>query len=262
MTNSKRWPHKFRLFGVEVSRVDYDSAVESIIDAAQNDEGGIVSCQAVHAVITASGDPELREKVNSFAMVTPDGQPVRWAMNLIHKAGLTERVYGPELMLRVCEAAAAKGVEIYLYGGSEEVAVKLQQRLRKRLPNLKIAGCESPPFRPLTEQEKLDTAARINDSGAGILFVGLGAPKQDIYAYENRESIRPVMVCVGAAFDFHAGEKSMAPGWMQRNGLEWLFRLASEPRRLWKRYLVTNSIFLLKLGQELCRKGFTRKTAA
>ena len=220
-----------------------------------------MSCQAVHALITASQDPELREKVNTFSMVTPDGQPVRWAMNLLHKAGLTDRVYGPELMLRVCQAAAANDVGIYIYGGSEAVAAKLEKNLQKIVPNLKIAGCESPPFRPLTDEEKVETAKRINDSGAGILFVGLGAPKQDIYAYDNRNAIRPVMLCVGAAFDFHAGEKSMAPGWMQRNGLEWLFRLASEPRRLWKRYLVTNSLFILKLGQELFRKGFTRKTA-
>jgi exopolysaccharide biosynthesis WecB/TagA/CpsF family protein len=222
----------------------------------------VVACHAVHAIITASGDPALRAKVNTFDMITPDGQPVRWALNLLYRAALAERVYGPELMLRLCRAAAAGGVPIYLYGGSPAVAEKLQANLRALCPQLQIAGCEAPPFRSLSAAEDEAVVARINGSGARLVFVGLGCPKQDLFAFAHRETIRAVQVCVGAAFDFHAGVKKMAPRWMQRSGLEWLYRLSQEPGRLWRRYLVTNSIFLAKLTAALCRRRTPRGSSA
>ena len=248
------WPRKVDLFGVGVSVATYDEAVGAILRAAAEGVPAVVACQAVHAVVTASRDPDLREKVNTFDLVTADGQPVRWAVNLLYRAGLTERVYGPELMLRLCRAAAETGVPIYLYGGSLAVAELLQDNLRRLFPALRIAGAESPPFRPLTRQEDDALVERIKASGARLVFVGLGCPKQDLFAHQHRQSIRAVQVCVGAAFDFHAGAKKMAPGWMQRHGLEWAYRLGQEPSRLWRRYLVTNSIFLAKLAVALCRR--------
>lgn len=219
-----------------------------IIAAALRDQAGVVGCHAVHALVTCSGNRNLRNKVNHFDMITPDGQPVRWGLNLVHGVGLRDRVYGPELMLRLCQQAAIEGVAIYLYGGSPSVVEMLAENLKLRFPELQIAGYESPPYRPLTADEDREMVARINRSGAGIVFVGLGCPKQDEFAFEHRQQIRAVQVCVGAAFDFHAGAKSIAPDWMQRHGLEWLFRLIQEPRRLWRRYLITNSVFLVKLA--------------
>jgi exopolysaccharide biosynthesis WecB/TagA/CpsF family protein len=247
------WPAKVDLFGIGVSATDYQEAVEATMSSAKGRSSGVVSCHAVHAVVTASTDADLKEKVNTFEMITPDGQPVRWALNLLYRAKLRDRVYGPELTLRLCERAAAEGVSVYLYGGSPEVIEKLQVRLREHFPGLQIAGYESPPFRALTPAEDAEMVERINSSGAGLVFIGLGCPKQDVFAYEHRDKIRAVQVCVGAAFDFHAGVKPMAPAWMQRNGLEWLYRLLQEPNRLWRRYLVTNTIFIVKLGAQTAR---------
>lgn len=242
------WPRKYNLFGIQLSATTYGETIEAILEAARRRMPAVASFHAAHAVITASTDPQLAERVNTFQIVAPDGQPVRWALNLLHRTGLSERVYGPELMRRLTERAAAEGVSIYLYGGSEQVIEALRSNLQQRHPELKIAGAESPPFRPLTDEEDAAAVKRINDSGAGIVFIGLGAPKQDHFAYEHSQRIKAVQVCVGAAFDFHAGAQKTAPVWMQRRGLEWLFRLVQEPRRLWRRYLVTNTLFLKSLA--------------
>jgi N-acetylglucosaminyldiphosphoundecaprenol N-acetyl-beta-D-mannosaminyltransferase len=245
------WPNKVDLFGVGLSVTNYEEATKVILQAARRGVAAVVACQPVHAVITASEDVTLRSQVNSFELVTPDGQPVRWAMNLLHGTRLGDRVYGPELMLRLCRGAAEGGISIYLYGGSPAVDEQLHVNLRRLYPELRIAGHESPPFRALTPAEDRAVIERINASGAGLVFVGLGCPKQDRFAYEHRHAIQAVQLCVGAAFDFHAGAKKMAPAWMQRHGLEWFYRLVQEPGRLWRRYLVTNSIFLAKLAAAL-----------
>jgi len=242
------WPKPLNLFGVPVTPTTYAEATKTILRAAEQRGGGVVSCHAVHAIVTASRDPALRDMVGRFDMITPDGQPVRWALNLLYGAGLRDRVYGPALMDKLCQQAAAQGVAIYLYGGSPEVAQQLPQRLQAKHPGLQIAGSESPPFRPLNPEEDQQVVDRINNSGAGLVFIGLGCPKQDMFAFEHRDRIHAVQICVGAAFDFHAGAKKSAPGWMQRRGLEWLFRLWEEPQRLWKRYLVTNSLFVWMLA--------------
>lgn len=254
-----RWPAKADVFGVGVSCVDYDRAVSCIIQAARIRRGGVVSCHAVHAIVAVGGDPSLRAQVNRFAMVTPDGQPVRWALNLLHGVHLADRVYGPELMRRVCLAAADAGVSIYLYGSTSRVLAHLQENLSAMSPAPKIAGAEASLFRELTEQDNDDVCRRINESGAGIVMVGLGCPTQDRFAARNADRLEAVQLCVGAAFDFHAGLKPMAPGWMQRNGLEWLFRLWCEPRRLWRRYLVTNTVFSANLALALMRRPFRRR---
>jgi N-acetylglucosaminyldiphosphoundecaprenol N-acetyl-beta-D-mannosaminyltransferase len=253
------WPRKVDVFGVGVSVTTYDEAVAVICRAAARGQRGIVSCHAVHALVTASRDPVLRAKVNTFDVVTADGQPVRWALNLLHRAGLAERVYGPELTLRLCRAAEQAGIPIYLYGGTPTVLESLCANLCRQFPELIIAGSEAPPFRVLTAEEDAAVVGRINRSGARLVFIGLGCPKQDLFAYHHRDSIDAVQLCVGAAFDFHAGVKKMAPPWMQRHGLEWFYRLSQEPGRLWQRYLVTNSLFLYQLGKSLCRPRLSRR---
>lgn len=241
------WPAKYDLFGVQVSATTYDEAVDALALAAQQGVPAVASFHAVHAVITAADDPQLREMVNTFELIGPDGQPVRWALNALHGTRLSQRVYGPELMLRLCARAAEEGLPIFLYGGTPEVLSALELNLVARHPGLQVAGSYAPPFRPLTTTERDDVINQIRDSGARLVFIGLGAPKQDIFAYELRQKINAVFLCVGAAFDFHAGVKRMAPSWMQRCGLEWLYRLLQEPRRLGKRYVMTNSLFLWKL---------------
>lgn len=258
-TISTTWPAKHDVLGVAVSATTYDEAVAAVMSAAVDREKAVVSLHAVHALVTASRDPFLREAVNQFNMVAPDGQPVRWALNRLHGAGLKERVYGPELMLRLCRQAAQEDVAVYLYGSTQPVLDALGAALKEKYPDLRIAGAESPPFRPLTEDEDQAVVQRINASGARIVFLGLGAPKQDVFAHVHRDRIEAVQVCVGAAFDFHAGALKMAPPWMQRSGLEWFYRLVREPRRLWRRYLVTNSIFLTGLAAALMKKALGGK---
>lgn len=249
--NGAAWPRKHELFGLGISAATYEEAERAVLDAARRRLGGIVTHFSVHGVATAALDREYRSKINQFDMVAADGQPVRWALNRFHGAGLCDRLYGPELMLRLCRAAARDGIGVYLYGSSSGVLEKLSRNLLDHFPGLRLVGCESPPFRPLTRQEKAATAARINRSGAGLLFVGLGCPRQDLFAFEHRHVIKAVQLCVGAAFDFHAGTKRMAPRWMQKRGLEWLFRMCQEPARLSRRYLRANTIFLFLVGRRI-----------
>jgi exopolysaccharide biosynthesis WecB/TagA/CpsF family protein len=240
------WPAKYDLFGVRVAATDYDEIVDAVSFAALTRVPATVSLHAVHAIIEATRDPRLLSKVNQFDAVLPDGQPVRWALNHLHGLDLPDRVCGPELMLRICARAAADSISIYLYGSTPQVLDLLQKALAEQFPGLRIAGVESPPFRALTPAEDADVVRRINESGAGIVFIGLGCPKQDHFAADHSGRIWAVQICVGAAFEFHAGTKTMAPKWMQRRGLEWVYRLACEPRRLFKRYLTTNTAFLAK----------------
>jgi N-acetylglucosaminyldiphosphoundecaprenol N-acetyl-beta-D-mannosaminyltransferase len=255
------WPPKYDLFGVRVSAVTCDQACDAILSAARQREPAVVSAFAVHALIEAATARELAARVNRFAIITPDGQPVRWALNWLHGARLKQRLYGPNLMWRLCQRAAEEGVSIYLYGSMPATLAALEANLLKAFPALTIAGAESPPFRSLSPEEDTAMIDRVNASGAGLFFIGLGCPKQDYFAADHADRIRAVQLCVGAAFDFHAGTKATAPEWMQRRGLEWLFRLYQEPRRLWKRYLVTNSIFLRKLAAQFLRQRVLRLSA-
>jgi exopolysaccharide biosynthesis WecB/TagA/CpsF family protein len=260
---SIRWPNRYDLMGVAVSATNYQETLDRLFEAAHHDVPAIASFHAAHAVVCASSDKQLQQRVNSFNIVAPDGQPVRWALNMLYNTAMEERVYGPETMRRVCERAADDDLPIYLYGGAnQQVLDKLIAELERRFAGINIVGAESPPFRPLTAAEDAAVIERINTSDAKFVFIGLGSPKQEHFAYEHRESIRAVQLCVGAAFDFHAQTKKMAPAWMQRNGLEWLFRACSEPRRLGKRYLTTNSIFAYKFARQCVKqKLFTRNAA-
>ena len=249
--NHLQCPPKFDLFGIGISQVDYQQATDILIRAAQKGHSMIVDHMPVHGLIEATSDPALKQKINQFDIVAPDGQPVRLALNRIHQTNLSDRVYGPELMLQLCRQAEQEEIGVYLYGSEPAVLKKLNQNLIRQFPSLRIVGSEAPPFRPLTPEEDQAAVTRINQSGAGLIFLGLGCPKQEHFAFDHRKKIQGVLLCVGAAFDFHAGTKKIAPKWMQQNSLEWLFRLWCEPKRLWKRYVVTNSIFLSKiLGHE------------
>ena len=252
------WPPKFDLFGIQVSAVTCDQACDAILRAAQQREPAVVSAFSVHALIEAATAPQLAKKANRFAIITPDGQPVRWALNWLHGARLKRNVRGSDLTWRLCQRAAIEGVSIYLYGSTTETLAALHSNLLQKFPGLQIAGVESPPFRALSSEEDDAMVDRVNASRAGLMFLGLGCPKQDYFAAEHQDRIQAVQLCVGAAFDFLAGAKPPAPYWVQRRGLEWLFRLYQEPRRLWKRYLVTNTVFLKKLTVQILRQRLLR----
>lgn len=249
-----QWPPKYNLFGVNVSATNLDAACDAILAAARQRERAIVSAFAVHALVEACTSAELASRVNRFAVITPDGQPIRWALNWLHGTRLQRTVQGYEMMLRLCQSAARHDVSIYLYGSSPGTLAALERKLLEKFPGLMIAGRESPPFRALSSDEDAAMVERVNTSGAGLVFLGLGCPKQDYFAAEHLDRIQAVQLCVGAAFDFLAGTKPPAPDWMQRRGLAWLFRLYQEPKRLWKRYLVTNTVFLKKLAGQFLRQ--------
>lgn len=235
---------RHNILGVMVDAVDEEEAVRRVMAAAEGPTPFAGTALAVHGVMTGERDPEHRARLNRLDLVVPDGQPVRWALNRLYGTDLRERVYGPDLMLAVCEAAEARGYGVYLYGSTREVLDTLVERLHERSPALVISGAEPSAFRRLAEEEKAAVVARIRDSGARITFVGLGCPKQEVWAYEYRDALGMPVLAVGAAFDFHAGTTPQAPAWMQRRGLEWLFRLRTDPRRLWKRYVLLNPLYV------------------
>lgn len=236
--------------GVWVAAVDYDHAVSRIIEAARSARPLSVSALAVHGVMTGVLDREHAHRLNALDLVVPDGQPVRWALNLLHRVGLKQRVYGPELTLRVLAEAARRNVPVFFYGSTPDVLAQLERRLRERFPALEIAGAQPSRFRQLTAEENAAMIADIKRSGAGIVFVGLGCPRQEVWAFENTADLSMPVLAVGAAFDFHAGLLSQAPAWMQDRGLEWLYRLSVEPRRLWRRYLYLNPLFCLRIARQ------------
>jgi CDP-paratose 2-epimerase len=238
---------KRNILGVLVDAVDYETSVARIISAAKNGSHMAVSALAVHGVMTGVLDPNHRYRLNHFDLVLPDGQPVRWALNGLHQAHLADRVYGPNLMLRLCERAAEEGLPIYLYGSRAEIIARLSANLKARFPALVIAGSEPSRFKQVSADEKREIARQIRESGAALTFVGLGCPRQEVWAYEYCEDLQMPVVAVGAAFDFHAGTLPQAPPQWQRLGLEWLFRLISEPRRLWRRYVFLNPLYLTLL---------------
>lgn len=258
-------PPRYSVTGIMVSAATYASATVAVMTAARARRSLIVSAAPVHVVTLGATDQEYGAQLNDFEMVVPDGQPVRWALRLLHGVSLPDRVYGPTLMLRVCEEAARTGQGIYLYGSRPEVLDGLRRNLIEQFPDLKICGVKSPPYRPTTPEEDAEDAEDVRDildSGAGILFVGLGCPRQDAWAHAHRDRLPMPMLCVGAAFDFHAGTVRQAPPWMQGLGLEWAFRLAMEPRRLWKRYARYNPLFVALVLRQLIGGGLGRSAGS
>jgi N-acetylglucosaminyldiphosphoundecaprenol N-acetyl-beta-D-mannosaminyltransferase len=238
---------RYDVLGIGITASDYTGCVKAILDAARDRRPFAVTALAVHGLVTAFTDRTHQFRLSQFGLVTPDGQPVRWALRLLHGVNLPDRVYGPTLMLRTCEAAASEGLPIYLYGSTAKVLEHLASSLRLRFPGLVIAGSEPSKFRCTTPEEKLALVERINNSGAQIVFVGLGCPRQEVFAFEYHRELRMPVLAVGAAFDYHAGLLKEPPMWIQRNGLQWLYRLVQEPRRLFWRYSWYNSIFVVVL---------------
>lgn len=249
-------PPRVDILGTGVSAITPDEALRQMAGWLDRREKHYVCVNTVHSLLCAHDDPRLREIYAAAGMVTPDGMPLVW---LTRRRGhpQVERVYGPNLMLACCDHFRERGARHFFYGGGEGVPELLSERLAERFPGLRVAGRYSPPFRPLTGADDARVVDRINRSDADFVWVGLGCPKQDHWMAEHAERLNAtVLVGVGAAFDFHAGRKRQAPKWMQRNGLEWLFRLLSEPRRLGGRYVVGNSRFiLLLLAEELRRRA-------
>jgi N-acetylglucosaminyldiphosphoundecaprenol N-acetyl-beta-D-mannosaminyltransferase len=245
-------PHAVDVLGVRLALTDYGEMLhwfEAMI--ASQSRGYLCACN-VHTVMASREDRELRAALDSASINVPDGQPLVWALNALGH-DLRERVYGPELMSRACERAVEAGHRFYLYGGRNQGAlVQLALNLRRRYPGVKIVGGYSPPHRPLTPEEQAAIADEINHSQADVVWVGIGVPKQEKWMAQMRPRLEaPVLVGVGAAFDFHAGLVPQAPSWIQESGLEWAYRLAQEPRRLWKRYLRYNPMFVAAFAQQL-----------
>jgi exopolysaccharide biosynthesis WecB/TagA/CpsF family protein len=244
---------RHNVLGVLVDAVDYEAATEQVIAAAHERRPLALTALAVHGVMTGVLDREHNARLNSFDVVTPDGQPVRWALNLLHHVGLADRVYGPTLTLRVVERCAAEGLPVYLYGSTDETLARLVPALERMFPALKLAGVEASKFRSAQPGEDAEIADRIRSSGARVVLVGLGCPRQEVFAYAMRPLLDMPLMAVGAAFDYHAGLLRKPPPWMQRAGLEWLWRLGLEPKRLWRRYVVLNPAYLARLGAQKTR---------
>src|SRR5690348_19509 len=244
---------KHNLLGILVDAVDYEAAVERILDAAREHRGAAVSALAVHGVMTGALDPTHRYRLNRFDLIVPDGQPVRWALNAMYNTRLDDRVYGPELTLRVCRRAAEEQVPVFFYGSTQPVLDRMQSNLVERFPTLQIAGMEASKFRRLTQSEAIDLSTRIRQSGAAIVFAGLGCPRQETWAYEFRDLVSMPILAVGAAFPFIAGELRQAPPRLQRIGMEWFFRFCMEPRRLWRRYALLNPAYVALVTMQYAR---------
>ncbi len=239
------------VLGVRVSAINMEMALDTLAGWVADDEHHYVTITGVHGVMECQSDPDLLRIHNAAGMVTPDGMPLVW-VNHWQGNKHVSRVYGPDLMLAVCEASKEKGYKHFFYGGAEGVPELLAEKLTTRYPHLQVVGTYSPPFRPLTDTEDAEIIQMINDSGAHFVWVGLSTPKQERWMDAHVGKLdAAAMIGVGAAFDFHAGLKPQAPPWMQKRGLEWFFRLVTEPRRLWKRYLSNNPRFLALIALQM-----------
>ena len=236
---------KKNVIGILIDPVDRATATEMIMNAAHQRRRYAVSAVAVHAVMTGVFDPVQRYRLNHLDLAVADGQPVRWALNFLHSAGLSQRVYGPDLTLDLLARAEEEGLFVYFYGATQEILDRLCTNLKQRFPGLHVAGTAPSTFAPVSREAADEIASRIKQSGASIVFVGLGCPRQEVWAYEFAPRLNVPIIAVGAAFPFLAGTLRQAPKWMQDRGLEWLFRLCKEPGRLWRRYLVLSPPYLL-----------------
>ena len=245
-------PPSESLVGVPIAVTDYQRALRWIEETIDADQRGYVCVSNVHALMAAEEDPDLRAALLGSSLNVPDGMPLVWTLNhLGHQ--LPDRVYGPELMARACARAVQTGQRFYLYGGRNQGAlVQLALNLRTRFPGIQIVGGYSPPHRALTPEEEVSVVREINASDADVVWVGIGVPKQEKWMATLRPRLdAPVLIGVGAAFDFHAGLVPQAPRILQDAGLEWAYRLVQEPRRLWRRYLRYNPRFVIAIARQL-----------
>jgi exopolysaccharide biosynthesis WecB/TagA/CpsF family protein len=247
---------KKQLFSVSYTITDYDAASDLIISKALNNQSFGVSALAVHGLMESVMDKSFTEHLNRIDMIVPDGQPVRWALNSFFNVGLKDRVAGPILTRHVLEKANEHALNIYLYGSTPATLEKMKAVIRKKYPNIVICGQHSDRFREATPEEDLEDIAKINYSGADLVLCGRGCPRQERWVANHIGKIHAPIMAIGAAFDFFAGNIKHAPKWMQDAGLEWLFRLMQDPKKLWKRYLTTNLRFIYLFI--LCKTGLKK----
>ena len=256
MKNKPKEICRANVLGVGISALNLDLAVAAVAQALEQKAKGYVCVTGVHGVSEAQHDTAFRAILNRAFLNTPDGMPMVW-LGRWQGFGAMARVYGPDLMLRVCELSQAQGWTHFLYGGAPGVAEELQNRLEHRFPAIKIVGTYTPPFRPLTTAEEQELVRVVQAVKPNVFWVGLSTPKQEKFMAQYWQKLDATLFFgVGAAFDFHAGRARQAPLWMQRSGLEWLFRLACDPGRLWKRYLKNNPLFIVRA---LCQLAGIRK---
>lgn len=250
---------KYSVLGVNISAVNIADAGHSIDSLIKGKKKKYVCVVPVSVIMVCQDNDDYKDIVNKAQLATPDGMPVVWLGRLKgHKN--VRRTYGPDLMLYLCDKGQSRGYRHYFYGATAQVCEKLEKRLKERFPRMNVVGKYSPPLSDECVVESPDVMDRINQAGPDILWVALGSPKQDFWMHKHRDKLEvPVMIGVGAAFDFLSGEKKQAPKWMQKAGLEWFFRLLCEPRRLWKRYLIGNSRFLFLILRDFIYKGLNRK---
>ncbi len=241
------------VLGVEVHACEPEAVIQAVVDSAQKQQHLSVACLASYSLIAALEDPDHQQRLNALSMKVCDGQPVRWALNHFYRAGLQHRVYGPKLMQDVLDQAEQLGLPCYFYGGNPPALEGMAARLAERHPSLTIAGMRAGRYTTISADEQAVIAQEIRDSGARIVFVGLGTPRQDIWLYEHSTLIPAPCIAVGAAFDYYADLLQPPPAWMGRWGLQWLHRLLQDPQRLWRRYLFNNSRYVYEmLRQQLC----------
>jgi N-acetylglucosaminyldiphosphoundecaprenol N-acetyl-beta-D-mannosaminyltransferase len=248
------------ILGMRVDATSYAHAAREILGWAHKGESRYVCVATVNNVIEAYDDPAYGAIMEAADLVTPDGMPLVWGLRLLGMDTAT-RVYGPDLTPVVCQLAAEEGIPVGFYGGAQDVLEELTTKLRRRFQGLKIVYRASPPFRPLTPDEEQRALEDLDRSGARILFVGLGTPKQERWMAAHKHEVHAVMLGVGAAFDFLAGRKRQAPRLVQRLGLEWLYRLVQEPRRLWRRYLYRNPRFVILFAAQLLNERRRKRPA-
>lgn len=244
------------VLGARIDALDWTEAVDRLVAWGARRQSRTVCICNVHSVVTAAQDPSFMAVINGADLATPDGMPVAWMLRLLGRRG-QRRINGPDLMWRYLGEAERQGQVVSFYGSTDETLALLRAAMLRVFPRLQVGVMISPPFRALGEDEEAAYRERIEACGTAVLFVGLGCPKQERWMAAQRGRLNAVMVGVGAAFDYHAGTIKRAPAWMQHAGLEWLHRLASEPRRLWRRYLVTNSLYLWLAARQL----IARRTA-
>ena len=234
----------YNLLGINYTASDYENITKAIIDHASQRKSIGLSALAVHGLIAAYDEPVLQQLIQSIHYVVPDGQPIKWCLNYFHQTNLKDKVSGPKLTWKVLEKANEEKLSLYLYGSTEKTLTLFQENIARNFPQIQLVGHHEDRFRNATKEEDEADIMKINQSRAHLILVGRGCPRQEIWVAEHIGKINGVMLAVGAAFDIHANILKQAPVWMQDNGLEWLFRLIQEPRRLWKRYLFTNSKFI------------------
>lgn len=241
------------VLGASIDALSWEEALSRIVQSGAARQSHYVCICNVHSVVTATRDPEFRNIINMADMATPDGAPIAWTLR---KLGFPaqQRINGPDLMWKYLDIAQRLDHTVFFYGSTPEVLANLREAIGKQFPQLRIGGMHSPPFRALTPEEDAVEVDMINSSGANVVFVGLGCPKQEKWMAAHRGRIQAVMIGVGAAFDYHSGMMKRAPLWWQRNGLEWLYRLGSEPRRLFKRYVVTNTLFIIGIARQFAEQ--------